>query len=225
MFNIKQATIRGFNNIRKDSDLRVGMELLILPIDGISYKVVKGDTLEKIAAKYAMNKDDIALIKADNELFNDLTSDADLMAGTEIVIPNVEAKEPSAPVKKPSTSTAPQKGGKSYFVRAWGGVQTQGFHDKYRGKDWGMPLGSKIGASAAGTVIVAREGWNGGYGTFVIIKHPNGAQTLYAHLSKLAVSVGQNVAQKETIGYSGSTGRSTGPHLHFEIRGWGDIPF
>ena len=62
-------------------------------------------------------------------------------------------------------------------------------------------------------------GWNGGYGTYVVIKHQNGTQTLYAHNSENYVSVGQYVSQGETIAAVGSTGRSTGAHLHFEVRG------
>jgi murein DD-endopeptidase MepM/ murein hydrolase activator NlpD len=224
MFGIKVSTLRGFNNIRKDGDLKPGMELLILPIDGISYKIQKGDTIEKIAKKYSSKSNEIALIKSDIELFNDLGEDEALVVGTEIIIPNVESiPAPAKPTG--SKSGASGSGGKGYFIKAWKGVLTQGFHDKYRAKDWGMPLNSKVGASASGKVIAAKTGWSGGYGNMIIIQHPNGAQTLYAHLNKILVSPGQTVAQGEAIGLSGSTGRSTGPHLHFEIRHWGDIPF
>jgi len=69
-------------------------------------------------------------------------------------------------------------------------------------------------------VIIARtSGWNGGYGNYIVINHGNGTQTLYGHLSSLAVTVGKTVTRGEIIGYMGSTGRSTGAHLHFEIRG------
>jgi len=75
-------------------------------------------------------------------------------------------------------------------------------------------------ASAAGEVIIAREGgYNGGYGSYVVVRHDNGTQTLYAHMSQVDAYSGQEVAQGQVIGYVGSTGRSTGPHLHFEIRG------
>jgi murein DD-endopeptidase MepM/ murein hydrolase activator NlpD len=81
-------------------------------------------------------------------------------------------------------------------------------------------IGTPIHAAAAGTVIVARSGgWNGGYGSFVIISHSNGTQTLYGHASKVLVSAGQYVDQGDTIALMGSTGQSTGSHLHFEIRG------
>jgi murein DD-endopeptidase MepM/ murein hydrolase activator NlpD len=86
--------------------------------------------------------------------------------------------------------------------------------------DYGMPVGSPIYASAAGKVLIAKgSGWNGGYGDYIVIEHANGTQTVYGHMSTLAVSVGQSVVQGQLIGYSGNTGKSTGPHLHFEIRG------
>ncbi len=80
--------------------------------------------------------------------------------------------------------------------------------------------GAPIRAAAAGEVIVSKTGgWNGGYGNYIVIKHANGTQTLYAHNSSNAVSAGASVAQGEVIGYVGNTGRSTGSHLHFEVRG------
>lgn len=87
----------------------------------------------------------------------------------------------------------------------------------HKGIDFAHPTGTNIYASASGTVTFS--GWNsGGYGYLVIISHGNGVQTYYAHNSKLLCSVGQNVSQGQLIAKSGNTGRSTGPHLHFEIR-------
>jgi murein DD-endopeptidase MepM/ murein hydrolase activator NlpD len=86
--------------------------------------------------------------------------------------------------------------------------------------DIGAPRGTAIYAAAAGTVIVARTGgWNGGYGNYVVISHPNGTETLYAHMSKVLASAGEQVAQGDTIGLVGMTGLATGNHLHFEVRG------
>ena len=86
----------------------------------------------------------------------------------------------------------------------------------HEGIDLGAPYGSPIAAAAAGVVIYA--GWEGGYGNLTVIDHGGGLATAYGHQSRIAVSVGQNVAQGEIIGYVGSTGHSTGPHLHFEVR-------
>ena len=90
----------------------------------------------------------------------------------------------------------------------------------YNGIDLATDYGSTIMASAEGTVIRAKStGWNGGYGKYVVLTHPNGTQTLYAHMSSILVEIGQRVVQGATIGYVGSTGNSTVSHVHFEIRG------
>ena len=100
-----------------------------------------------------------------------------------------------------------------------GGTKTQGLHG-YNGIDIGAPRGSSIFAAAAGTVLVARVGgWNGGYGNYVGVQHDNGTQTLYAHASIVLVSAGQQVSQGSPIATVGATGRATGAHLHFEVRG------
>ena len=97
-------------------------------------------------------------------------------------------------------------------------VQTQGIHG-YNAVDLAAPMGTPIMAAADGTVIVARSGgWNGGYGSYVVIQHGNGSQTLYAHMSKVAAYDGEGVVQGQVIGYVGESGNATGPHVHFEIR-------
>jgi murein DD-endopeptidase MepM/ murein hydrolase activator NlpD len=100
-----------------------------------------------------------------------------------------------------------------------GAILTQGIHG-WNGVDIGAPKGTPIHAAADGTVIVARAGgWNGGYGSYVVISHPNGTQTLYGHMNSVAISVGASVGSGQVIGYVGTTGKSTGNHLHFEVRG------
>ncbi len=110
-----------------------------------------------------------------------------------------------------------------YF--AWpiqGGVITQGLHG-WNAVDIGAPRGTSILAAAEGTVIIAKNNgaWNGGYGNYLVIQHPNGTQTLYAHAVTVLVSVGDHVTQGQTIAKEGMTGLATGPHLHFEVRGAG----
>ena len=101
-----------------------------------------------------------------------------------------------------------------------GGRITQGLHGK-NGIDIGGVRGTPIHAAADGAVIVARGGgaWNGGYGNYVVISHSNGSQTLYSHLRSVIATAGQSVVSGQVIGYMGATGRATGVHLHFEIRG------
>lgn len=109
----------------------------------------------------------------------------------------------------PPTYIKPINGGRktSNYGWRWGRL--------HKGVDWGVPVGTKVFASSGGTVV--RADYNGAYGLCVLISHPDGRMTRYAHNSKLLVSVGQYVEQGETIALSGNTGRSTGPHVHFEI--------
>lgn len=98
----------------------------------------------------------------------------------------------------------------SRFGARWG--------SKHKGIDIGAPKGTPVKAVAAGTVTVSSYGYNGGYGNYVIISHGNGIQTVYGHCTSLNVSVGQKVSQGQQVATVGSTGRSTGNHLHLEIR-------
>jgi len=93
-----------------------------------------------------------------------------------------------------------------------------GVRDFHTGIDIGATMGSNIVAAESGTVILAAYGWNGGYGNYIIINHGNGVTTRYAHASALYVSAGQSVAKGQVIAAVGTTGNSTGPHLHFEVR-------
>lgn len=113
----------------------------------------------------------------------------------------------------------------SYIKPIYGGRLTSGFGSRtaptkgastnHKGVDWAVPIGTTVMASSSGTV--ARAGWASGYGYVVYINHPDGRQTRYGHCSRVLVSPGQYVVQGQAIAYSGNTGRSTGPHLHFEM--------
>lgn len=130
------------------------------------------------------------------------------------MINEVVMTEPVAEVIEKGTQTPP-----TYIKPITGGTLTSTFKWRWgrmhKGVDWATPVGSAVRASCGGTVISA--GWSGGYGYCVMIRHPDGRQTRYGHLSKILVSVGQKVAQNEKIALSGNTGNSTGPHVHFEI--------
>lgn len=118
--------------------------------------------------------------------------------------------------KIPPTYVKPISGGR--LSSGFGGrkAPTKGASTYHKGIDWATPTGTAVYASNAGTVVQA--GWSSGYGYAVYINHADGRQTRYGHLSKVLVSVGQSVSQGQKIALSGNTGRSTGPHLHFEIR-------
>lgn len=108
------------------------------------------------------------------------------------------------------------------LIRPVSGTVTSRFGQRWgrghKGIDIGAPKGTPVKAAASGTVIVSSYGYNGGYGNYVILQNANGVQTVYGHCTSLNVKVGQTVSQGQTIATVGSTGRSTGNHLHFEIR-------
>lgn len=94
---------------------------------------------------------------------------------------------------------------------------SRGYSSYHRGVDFMASIGTPVYAAASGRVVITSSGWSGGYGNQIVVDHGGGRATRYAHLSSIAVSVGQTVGRGEVIGYSGDTGRSTGPHLHFEL--------
>ena len=134
----------------------------------------------------------------------------------EVVLMEAVPKIVERGTKIPPTFIKPISGGRltSRFGRRTS--PTRGASSNHKGVDWGIPRGSSVVASSGGTVTKA--GWGGGYGYVVYIKHPGGAETRYAHCSKVLVSVGQTVKQGQRIALTGNTGVSTGPHLHFELR-------
>jgi len=210
-FGVSIGTIFWANDIKSANLIRPGDELVILPVTGAKHIVKKGETVESIAKKY---KGDVGEIL----VFNELTTAKDIEIGQELVIPNVELDVP-----RPTQRAIRSAGGSSlggYFTRPiTGGRRTQGVHG-YNGVDLASYCGAPVYAAASGTVVIARgSGWNGGYGQYVVIEHPNGVQTLYSHESSVWVRNGQWVVQGQQIGTMGSTGRSTGCHVHFEVRG------
>lgn len=230
MFDVSVNTILGANDIKKGG-IQPGQTLVILPITGIQHTVVKGETMSSLAKKYNSDAHGIAV-------YNDLADGQALTVGDVLLIPNGVLSTPAPAASKSGSSTSkirniangkttePYLGGSGPAIAgfySWpvaSGVVTQGLHG-WNGVDIGAPKGTSIYAAAAGTVIVANGNgaWNGGYGSYVVIQHSNGTQTLYAHMSKVLVSPGSQVDQGDVIGRIGSTGESTGPHLHFEVRG------
>ncbi len=223
MFGVSVNTIIWGNDL-SGGVISEGQMLVILPISGVKHTVKAGDTVESIAKKY---KSDATEIRQ----FNDLALDAKLAVGDTVIVPDGEKgsiQTPSSSGKTPSSYGAPKNplALRSVSDGYWGkplpdgtGVRTQGIHG-YNAVDIGVALGTPVLASADGTVIVSKNsGWNGGYGNYVVIAHNNGAQTLYAHLTTALVPVGTQVSRGQMIGKSGSSGNSTGPHLHLEYRG------
>ncbi len=240
-FNISINTIRWANDLtEKTSKIKPGDELVILPVSGVEYTVKKGDTLSGIAAKFDASQDDILK-------YNDIEKNA-IKVGMSLIIPGAEPIKPkpapAKPVSKPATPSTPTKeptpsapkpsesapapspsSEKGYAVPISSGILTQGIHDG-NAVDFGASTGTPVHAFKSGTVIVAKSsGYNGGYGSFIVVNHEGICQTQYSHLSKVSVSVGDTVTMGQQIGLSGNTGRSTGPHLHFNVRNCGGNPF
>ncbi len=212
MFNVTVNTIKWGNDL-DSSTVKEGQVLIILPISGVKHVVLKGETIDSLAKKYKGSKEEIIS-------YNNLEEGATLTVGSEIIIPDGEIYIPTTSSSGTSSSKPTLKDASKFFIRPIvGGKRTQGIHG-YNAVDIAAPVGTEIKAAAGGEVIISRSGgWNGGYGNYIVIKHLNGTQTLYAHNSKNFVSVGDTVEQGETIGAVGSTGKSTGSHLHFEVRG------
>jgi murein DD-endopeptidase MepM/ murein hydrolase activator NlpD len=131
---------------------------------------------------------------------------------------NEGSSPPTGTLARPKTNT----GDSSSFIRPITegvGRKSQDKHDTWA-VDIAAPIGTPILAAQKGTVILVKAlGYNGGYGKYIAIEHENGVQTLYAHMTKTIAKVGDIVEQGQTIGLVGSTGRSTGPHVHYEVRG------
>jgi len=217
MFDVSVNTIIWANNM-KNSVIHEGQTLIILPITGVRHTVKNGETIDSIAKKYSADTKEIAQ-------YNGIANGQTIAVGDEIIIPDGEMSVSAPTYSGKSKATATVKGSNAPHYEGYythpvsSAVKTQGLHG-YNAIDLGAPVGTPVVASASGTVIVSRStGWNGGYGIYVVIKHNNGSQTIYAHLSKHIVWAGREVVKGQVIGYVGSTGNSTGPHLHFEIRG------
>lgn len=230
-YHITADTLVWANDLEDNPDLlRLGQQLTILPVDGVLHQVVAGDTLEGIAKKYKAKVADIIGFEG-NQLD---PQNPVITPGQKIVVPAGVKPEPpakpkpAAPVYGLQTSGAPANAPRGGGRLIWpiSGYISQGYGRYHLAIDIASYIGVPIKAADAGYVAVA--GWsNVGYGYHVIVDHGNGMLTLYAHLSRIDVKAGQAVGRGQVIGAVGSTGNSTGPHLHFEVRigGVGQNPF
>jgi murein DD-endopeptidase MepM/ murein hydrolase activator NlpD len=216
-FDIKPETIMWANGrfVEDNPDLlRVGQELIILPVDGVYHQVGKGDTITKIAG--AFKAEPQAII--DYPLNNLDRDDPQIQVGQWLIVPG--GTKPYV-ARQVVAYNGPVPGNATRGTGAFGwpvsGAITQGYWDRHRAIDIGSWVGAPVEAADSGYVIAA--GWdNSGYGRMVVIDHGNGFQTLYAHLKVYYVKVGDSVVKGQKIGEVGTTGNSSGPHLHFEIR-------
>lgn len=214
-YHISVETLMWANDLEQNPDLlRLGQELFVLPVNGVYHTVQSGDTVESVAKKYKAKPEDIVSFP-----LNNLTpKNQNLTVGQKIVVPG-GSKPLIARQVQIYTGAAPQGASRGVGRLIWpasGGI-TQGYYWYHRAIDIGSYVGNPVRAADAGYVVAA--GWSEvGYGYYVVLDHGNGIQTLYAHLSRFFVNAGDSVSQGTVIGHVGSTGNSTGPHLHFEVR-------
>ncbi len=159
-----------------------------------------------------------SLVENGEEASGLILPEGDTIGG--VVDPNIPKPPPSKSTSAISSSAVNpwQVQTSHYFIRPTTGRRSRGIH-RMNAVDIANECGTPVWAAASGIVIQAvTGGWNGGYGNFIRISHPNGMQTLYAHLRDILVTVGAPVAQGEPIATIGRTGNSTGCHLHFEVR-------
>ncbi len=243
--NIEVDTLIGSNNFKSSSRLRPGATLRIPNQDGIFYVMKKGDTIEAVAKRYGVSKTkmrqvninvDTANLKTGDEIFlpgakpDGLMEHKDDVKIAEIKKADKSSKTKAAKndksvksVKIPKGEVAVAKGafrwpimGRINSPFGWRYHPITKRRDFHTGIDIKANRNDPIKAAAPGRVVYS--GWMGGYGKVLVIEHLNGQSSLYAHCSSLLVGKGENVSSGKLIAKIGTTGRSTGPHLHFEIR-------
>lgn len=230
-FSLQPSSLIWSNRTLEDAPdrLSIGQNILIPPTDGLLYEVQANDTLSNIADVFRAKLEDIVKTPA-----NRLNNGSNLIPGMQLFVPKGVKQITYNAIQ----STGAQSSSTAYSRRAarplavapanptntggafmWPtpGTITQGFFWGHGGLDIANAMGMPVMASESG--IVRYAGWDDtGYGWLVEIDHGNGFATLYAHLSEYPVEVGQSVVRGQLIGLMGSSGRSTGPHTHFEIR-------
>jgi LysM repeat protein len=220
-FNISTNTILWANGLDDSEVIKAGDHITILPVSGVLHTVKSGDTISEVAAQYDVTAKDITE-------YNKLADSGKLSIGQKLIVPGgavpqrvapqivsgntrIASREPDGPTPDPVEASG------AGFV--WP-TTTRHISQYFRWGHTGIDIDNRsrpaIYAAAGGTVEFA--GWLGGYGNLIIMNHGNGLQTYYGHNDAFYVSQGQTVAKGAAIAKMGSTGRSTGPHLHFEVR-------
>ena len=231
---VTESTVLASNNLQKSTVLNLGQTLVIPSVSGRLVATKPGDSVAGLAEKYGSSQAGIIAANKLNQRTTDIAPDQLVLVPAEPdpaaalvkdlpptvattqpkaaapAIPNIEVAAPVTPLPAPRPASSPG------FVWPAPGRITTYFSSWHNGIDIANSLGTPVRAAQAGRVVYA--GWdNSGFGNMVRIDHGNGLQTLYGHASRLIVHVGETVQQGQVIMLMGSTGRSTGSHVHFSI--------
>lgn len=225
-FKVSVDALKYVNTLTDDAVLKIGQEIVVPPVAGLVHAVARGETLASIASKYEVPSQSIAD-------FNYILDTSKLAVGTELIIPGAKVPVPIIPVIVDPTPYLPNSTGQAGSAKsnpdfcAWPSTvkrMSQGFYWGHTAIDVDTPPNGPMPPLLACTTgTVTRAGWdNWGLGLRVTIDHGNGFTTVYGHMSRIDVSVGEKVKRGEIIGLMGSTfappyGRSTGPHVHFIV--------
>jgi len=212
-FGVSVDTVLWANHLRSAQKIKIGQRLKIPPVSGIVHTVRRGETVYSIAKKYQVDPQNIVDFP-----FNTFSNDETfaLQIGQTLIVPNGVMPKAKPVPRLPAATVAVGTVGKGTFIWPTSGRITQRYSWYHPAVDIANKNAPPIVAADAGTVVsvvYARYA----YGHHVVIDHGNGYRTLYAHMSNIYVKPGQKVSQGQSIGQMGSTGRSTGTHLHFEI--------
>lgn len=210
-YDVTQDTIISVNNIKQSRLIQVGQYLKIPSMPGILYTVkADGETPESIAKKYEINAEKCALV-------NSITTETALTAGTSIFVPDAELDWATRQEINGDLFHRPLKA--RYWLTSAYGWRDSPFNTGKRtfhgGVDLACGMGTPIYAALDG--VVSATGYNDTYGNYVIITHHSGYKSLYGHMSRITCKKGNFVYTTTKIGEVGSTGMSTGPHLHFTV--------
>lgn len=214
-YGVSVNSILWANNLKSSQNISIGQILKIPPITGVVHSIKSGDTIQSIAKKYGAETNKIVE-------FNALPMDGPLQIGKQIIVPDgkIGSIAAAGSVQQSTTklfSYLPNLG--DFFRWPATGFNWGKIHGR-NGVDIANSCGTPIYAAAEGTVsTVDISGWNGGFGKYIKIQHTNGTESLYAHASKILVLNGSYVSKGQEIALMGTTGHSTGCHLHFEIHG------
>lgn len=244
-FGLKVRSILWANDLTLADDLPIGKTLKIPPKDGVYYKVQKGDTISEIAKAHGISSDEIlatnglqsskklsigeevfipnaqkVFIAQKPEPIVKQTTTKTKTYTTNTKIPTSQSNGKIKPANAGSVGSSISRLGYK-ILRPSKGTLTQGYHRGHLALDIASSMNTPIYAVAPGTVITSQDGWNGGYGRYIIVDHGGGVHSLYAHNNVRKVKVGDWVEAGELVALMGNTGRvfgRTGIHLHFELR-------